>query len=92
MRLAYIYIYVCITFQLLNSLSLLHVTIIFFQHLASHLEERHVAFLPIKSPPVLSIHENHDSTGSVSNFHVFLTGSVSNPYAFGKAIMDHFVL
>ncbi|XP_065870785.1 sterol 3-beta-glucosyltransferase UGT80B1 isoform X2 [Euphorbia lathyris] len=34
------------------------------ESLRSHLEDRHVNFLPIKSPPVLAIFENHDSTDS----------------------------
>ncbi|OAY39890.1 sterol 3-beta-glucosyltransferase UGT80B1 isoform X1 [Manihot esculenta] len=36
------------------------------ENLRSHLEDRHVAFLPIKSPPVLSIHtETEESTFSL---------------------------
>ncbi|EEF33770.1 conserved hypothetical protein [Ricinus communis] len=34
------------------------------ESLRSHLEGRHVTLLPIKSPPVLSVHNNHESTGS----------------------------
>ncbi|XP_024173767.1 sterol 3-beta-glucosyltransferase UGT80B1 isoform X3 [Rosa chinensis] len=35
------------------------------ESLRCHLAEKHVSYLPISSPPVLSIHQKHDTTGSV---------------------------
>lgn len=35
------------------------------ESLCSHLAEKHVSYLPISSPPVVSIHQEHDTTGSV---------------------------
>ncbi|PRQ31162.1 hypothetical protein RchiOBHm_Chr5g0032441 [Rosa chinensis] len=32
--------------------------------LRCHLAEKNVSYLPISSPPVLSIHQKHDTTGS----------------------------
>lgn len=42
----------------------------FLQNLSSRLEERHVTFLGIKSPPVLSVCDNYDCTGSHVIGHV----------------------
>ncbi|BBG96084.1 UDP-Glycosyltransferase superfamily protein [Prunus dulcis] len=35
------------------------------ENLRCHLAEQHVSYRPISSPPVLSIHQKHDPTGSV---------------------------
>lgn len=38
--------------------------IVVMQSLCSHLAEKHVSYLPISSPPVVSIHQEHDTAGS----------------------------
>ncbi|RVW81033.1 hypothetical protein CK203_045409 [Vitis vinifera] len=37
--------------------------LIILQNLTAHLAGKNVAYFPISSPPVLSIHENHDTEG-----------------------------
>ncbi|KAL6328723.1 hypothetical protein AAG906_003409 [Vitis piasezkii] len=38
------------------------------KNLTAHLAGKNVAYFPISSPPVLSIHENHDTEGSLESF------------------------
>jgi len=62
----------------------------FLQNLSSHLEERHVTFLGINSPPVLSVRDNYGCSGcNVNGYAIFAVYKKANLVGMGLVLFLH---
>lgn len=61
----------------------------FLQNLSSHLEERHVMFLGINSPPVLSVCENYGSGSNLNGYAIFAVYKKANLVGMGLVLFLH---